>query len=72
MCQKKRCERHKQWVKLQQQDIAFEKEECRQEMRKLEAEEKGVGERAMIRHLESGDQVEAQDKVSKADGAVHE
>ncbi|MCJ1284198.1 hypothetical protein MMC26_003529 [Xylographa opegraphella] len=54
VCQKKRCERHKQWYKLQQQEIAFEKDECRQEMRKLESEEKGVGERAMIRHLEGG------------------
>ena len=72
VCQKKRCERHKQWVKLQHQDIAFEKEECRQEMRKLEAEEKGVGERAMIRHLEGGDEVEVQDKALKADGEIHE
>ena len=71
VCQKKRCERHKQWLKLQQQDIAFEKEECRQEMRKLETEEKGVGERAMIRHLEGGDEVETQDKAMKEDGDIH-
>ena len=58
VCQKKRCERHKQWFKLQQQEIAFEKDECRQEMRKLESEEKGVGERAMIRHLEGGNDAE--------------
>ncbi|MCJ1398173.1 hypothetical protein MMC11_001370 [Xylographa trunciseda] len=58
VCQKKRCERHKQWFKLQQQEIAFEKDECRQEMRKLESEEKGVGERAMIRHLEGGNDQE--------------
>lgn len=54
VCQKKRCERHKNWMKLQTQDIAFEKDECRQEMRKLEREEKGVEERAMMRHLEGG------------------
>jgi len=54
VCQKKRCERHKNWMKMQMQDIAFEKEECRQEMRKLEKEEKGVEERAMMRHLEGG------------------
>ena len=53
-CIKKRCERHKQWYKLQQQEIAFEKDDCRREMRKLEAEEKGVGERAMVRSLEGG------------------
>lgn len=57
-CPKKRCERHKQWYKVQQQSIAFEKEECRRDMRQLEAEEKGVGERAMVRHLEGeGDRV---------------
>lgn len=54
VCPKKRCERHKNWMKMQMQDIAFEKEECRQEMRKLEKEEKGVEERAMMRHLEGG------------------
>ena len=55
-CTKKRCERHKQWYKLQQQEIAFEKDDCRQEMRRLEAEEKGVGERAMVRSLEGGEE----------------
>lgn len=54
VCQKKRCERHKNWIKLQTQEVAFEKDECRQEMRKLEKEKKGVEERAMMRHLESG------------------
>ena len=67
VCLKKRCERHKTWYKLQQQDIAFEKEECRQEMRKLEREEKGVGERAMVRRLEGRDSV-GQGGGTKVDG----
>ena len=69
VCQKKRCERHKQWFKLQQQEIAFEKDDCRQEMRKLETEEKGVGERAMIRHLEGGNDPEHEGvEASPSDG----
>ena len=51
VCKKKRCERHKAWLKLQQQDNLFEKDQARQEMRKLEAEERGVRDRAMIRCL---------------------
>ena len=53
VCQKKRCERHKKWYQLQQQEIAFEKEQGRQAMRKLEEEEKGLGERATLRFLEN-------------------
>ena len=55
VCQKKRCERHRAWYKLQQQDVAFEKGEIRQNLRKLEQEERGVKDRAMIRCLESGE-----------------
>ena len=55
VCKKKRCERHKAWLKLQQQDNLFEKDQARQEMRKLEAEEKGLRDRAMIRCLERGE-----------------
>ena len=51
-CQKKRCERHKQWFKLQLQEVAFEREECRQRLRSLEKEERGVKERAMLRSLD--------------------
>ena len=60
VCTRKRCMRHGAWFKLQQQELAFEKEELRQKMRKLEKEEKGVVERAMVRHLEGG---EVPDKV---------
>lgn len=52
VCKKKRCERHKTWSKLQFQDNLFEKNQARQEMKKLEAEERGVKDRAMIRCLE--------------------
>ena len=55
VCKKKRCERHKAWLKLQQQDNLFEKDQARQEMRKLEAEEKALKDRAMIRCLEAGE-----------------
>lgn len=52
VCKKKRCERHRQWLKLQQQDNLFEKDQARQEMKRLEAEEKGLKNRATIRSLE--------------------
>ena len=52
VCQKKRCERHKQWYKLQMNEVTFEKEECRQEKARLDQEEKGIRERAMLRGLE--------------------
>lgn len=55
VCQKKRCERHKQWYKIQQQEIAFAKDEVRQDMRRLDDEEKGVRDRAKIRWLEAKD-----------------
>ena len=55
ICKKKRCERHKQWLKLQQQDNMFEKDQARQEMKRLEAEEKGLINRATIRGLEMRD-----------------
>ncbi|KAL8759639.1 MAG: hypothetical protein Q9199_000600 [Rusavskia elegans] len=55
VCQKKRCERHKQWYKIQQQEIAFAKDEVRQDMRKLDEEEKGLRDRAKIRWLEAKD-----------------
>ncbi|CAF9941070.1 MAG: hypothetical protein ALECFALPRED_008981 [Alectoria fallacina] len=55
VCKKKRCERHKAWFKLQQQDNLFEKDQARQEMKKLDVEERGVRDRAMIRCLEGGE-----------------
>ena len=52
MCTKRRCGRHQAWQKLQSQEVAFEREQLRQEMKRLIAEEKGVKERAAIRGLE--------------------
>ncbi|KAL8969286.1 MAG: hypothetical protein Q9183_002073, partial [Haloplaca sp. 2 TL-2023] len=53
VCPKKRCERHKAWVKLQQTDIAFAKDEVRQKLKKLDEEEQGVRDRAKHRWLSS-------------------
>lgn len=55
VCKKKRCERHKAWLKLQQQDNAMEKNQVRQDLVKLSAKEKVVKDRAMIRFLEEGE-----------------
>lgn len=52
VCQKRRCERHRAWWKLQQQDVAFEKGEVRLALGRLGVDEKGVRERAVIRCLE--------------------
>lgn len=54
MCQKRHCQRHRAWWKLQQQDVAFEKGEVRLGLGRLDVEEKGVKERAMVRSLEEG------------------
>lgn len=58
ICKRKRCERHKAWLKLAQQENLFEKDQARQEMKRLEGEEKGVKDRALIRSLELGDGIE--------------
>ncbi|KAL8818518.1 MAG: hypothetical protein Q9223_002860 [Gallowayella weberi] len=55
MCLKKRCGRHNNWYKLQHGEIAFAKDDVRQEMRQLGEEEKGVKDRAKIRWLEARD-----------------
>lgn len=49
VCIKKRCERHKQWVKVQQQDIVFEEETADQDLTKFEQEALSVAERAVLR-----------------------
>lgn len=51
VCIKKRCERHKQWVKVQQQDILFEEGQVRQELINCEREAQAVVERAALRTL---------------------
>ena len=54
-CLKKRCERHKKWFQLHNQEVAFERDECRQQTNKLDKEERGIQQRAMLRTLETGD-----------------
>lgn len=54
VCQKRRCERHRNWWKLQLQDINFEKGEVRLAMGKLGGEEEDVMKRAVVRRLEEG------------------
>jgi COMPASS component SPP1 len=49
ICIKKRCERHKQWVKVQQQDILFEENAAEQDLRRSEQEARSVAERAVLR-----------------------
>lgn len=49
ICIKKRCERHKQWVKVQQQDIVFEDNAAEQDLKKTEQEARSVAERAVLR-----------------------
>ncbi|KAK4871330.1 hypothetical protein LT330_000567 [Penicillium expansum] len=49
VCTKKRCERHKQWVKVQQQDILFEEETAEQDLAKCEEEGRSVVERGVMR-----------------------
>lgn len=49
ICVKKRCERHKQWVKVQQQDITFEEETANRDLKKNEQEACAVAERAVLR-----------------------
>jgi COMPASS component SPP1 len=49
VCTKKRCERHKQWVKVQQQDILFEEETAEQDLAKCEEEARSVVERGVMR-----------------------
>ncbi|KAL9576291.1 MAG: hypothetical protein Q9212_007225 [Teloschistes hypoglaucus] len=66
VCQKKRCERHKKWFTLQQQEIAFARDEARQDIRKVEAQEKEIRERAMVRWLE-GAPPNAADDAGKDD-----
>lgn len=61
VCQKRRCERHKTWWKLQQQDVAFERDEVRQALERLEAEEKRVRKRALIRGLGNDERIDDDD-----------
>lgn len=59
VCTKKRCERHKQWLKIQQQELAFEKDVLRQEMRKLDNEENELQQSAVLRGVEQGQELDS-------------
>ncbi|KAL8970046.1 MAG: hypothetical protein Q9197_004026 [Variospora fuerteventurae] len=56
ICKKRKCERHRNWFKIQQQEVGFAKDEVRQGMRKLDEEEKALRDRARIRWLEGGEE----------------
>ena len=49
MCLKKRCIRHKDWAKTARDDVLFEIRDCGDQMRELDAEEKRIRERAVVR-----------------------
>lgn len=52
ICTKKACRRHRDWLKVQTNNIALDKESVRVDMKRFLAEEKSLRERAMIRSLE--------------------
>lgn len=54
ICPKRRCERHKTWPKLYQQDIAHDRRECEEEIARLGHAAHGIQERAVLRRLEAG------------------
>ncbi|KAJ6011286.1 hypothetical protein N7451_002698 [Penicillium sp. IBT 35674x] len=49
VCIKKRCERHKQWIKVQQQDIVFEEDTADQDLAQCAIDARSVAERAVLR-----------------------
>lgn len=49
VCLKKRCERHKQWIKVQQGDSAFEEKTLEEDLVACEKEAQSVVERAVLR-----------------------
>lgn len=49
VCTKKRCERHKQWVKIQQSELLFEENTLNHDLATCEKEAQNVVERAVLR-----------------------
>lgn len=49
VCNRKRCERHKQWIKVQQQDATFEESANNQQLAQSEQELRTISERAALR-----------------------
>lgn len=68
VCTKKRCERHKQWIKVQQQDSAFEERTLQNDLAECEKEAKGVVERAVLRMWAENGNLNA--RLENGDGAV--
>ncbi|KAI9796958.1 MAG: hypothetical protein M1833_005904 [Piccolia ochrophora] len=70
VCQKKRCERHKQWRNIQIQDIRFEESKVADEMRRLKQEEADLRQRAKLRRIREadGDREGRVEMVSSVDG----
>ena len=67
-CKRKRCERHRAWLKNQQTDNAFERDLVRQGVRRLEAEERAVRERGVLRGLEGMGEGEGEGKEGEDGG----
>lgn len=57
VCIKKRCERHRQWVKVQQQDIQFEQSMVKEQLAKCEKRATEVIEGVVLRAYGDHDQV---------------
>lgn len=53
LCRKKRCEQHKQWAKHEQNENNLARNQIMAQQRKLDSEESGIKERAMLRQLEA-------------------
>jgi len=52
MCKRKRCERHKNWARVHSNEISLERSNLRHNHRKIETEEEGIRERAVLRGME--------------------
>ncbi len=53
-CIKRHCERHKNWQKIQMENLLFEEAQVREETKKLIAEESSLRERAKLRYVGKG------------------
>ena len=52
VCHRKRCERHKTWWKIHNQNILHERNECYHKLEKLGDEARGIQERAILKRRE--------------------
>ncbi|PGH30840.1 compass component spp1 [[Emmonsia] crescens] len=70
VCLKKRCERHRQWVKVQQQDMQHEERVAREELEKCEKDAKDVIGRIVLRVYEDSGNPSKVPPVTSAATAV--